>query len=297
MIKKLPVILDVDPGIDDAAMITVALNNPGFDVKLVTTVSGNVDIENTTNNAAKLLSFYNRYDIPLAKGAKAPLEKTPVFAENIHGATGMDGYDFGNAPFVVLPDVLEAMEQTILEADEPITIIATGALTNIANLISEKPELLDLIKEIVIMGGSLSNGNITPFAEFNIFVDPKAAEIVFMSPIKKRILGLDVTLKTLIDPEKLPTNKVGSMLKSLFDNYHDNQTGGKPMHDVNTLYALLFPDSYKWANRNLAVEVGSQYDGRTKLTTDSTNTQVAYDIEEPAAFSRWFIKEIESYDL
>jgi non-specific riboncleoside hydrolase len=299
---SIPIILDMDPGIDDAAAISIALNNPEFNVLLITSVAGNTIVENTTNNELKLINFFNRFDIPVAKGADKPLKKDPIHAHAVHGKTGMDGYDDFILQTAAIPTpAVEKMAEILFDASEPITIIATGAFTNIAQLISEYPEVIANIKEIITMGGSLSKGNITPFAEFNIYADPTAAKILFDSKIPKTMIGLDITLKTLLsieDIQKISSlNKTGKMLASLFSHYHDNMTVGKPMHDVNTLYYLLDRSRFKTLNRKIDIVTSGEKEGQTILGDIDETTEIGFDVVAPEKFAQWFIKEIENVEI
>lgn len=169
---RLPILLDTDPGIDDAAAITAALFAPQLDLQLITTVAGNVSVEKTTRNALQLLHFWNS-DIPLAQGAATPLLRPLRDAAYVHGESGMEGYDFvdhqrqplAKPAFIAIRDVL-------MNAPEPMTLVAIGPLTNIALLLMHYPECAFNIRRLVMMGGSAGRGNFTPNAEFNIAVDP-----------------------------------------------------------------------------------------------------------------------------
>lgn len=171
------IIMDTDPGIDDAAALTMAINDPSLDLKLVTTVAGNVTADKTTANALKIIHFFGK-DIPVAAGAKQPLIKPFEDAARIHGESGMPGYDFGDDYGKPLDKTaVEALHDAIMAEDEVI-LVPTGSYTNIALLFSEYPEVKSHIKQIVAMGGSFSGGNMTSVAEFNVFTDPDAAKIM-----------------------------------------------------------------------------------------------------------------------
>ena len=219
--KPTPLIIDTDPGIDDAVAIALALYAPELDVKLITTVAGNVGIEATTGNALKLLAYYGK-DVPVAKGAAAPLIRQPEDASDIHGATGMEGFDFPEPKTELLleKNAVEAMRDVLMAAEEPITIMPIGPLTNIALLLKVYPEVKPQIKEIVLMGGSVTRGNKGVMAEFNIYVDPEAAKIVLDSGLKITMATLDAGLGTVIPPEQTAKlkdmGKVGLMSHDLF---------------------------------------------------------------------------------
>lgn len=189
----LPIIIDNDPGIDDAAAISVALNPPYFDVHMISTVNGNVDIDKTTANALKLKAFFNS-EVPVHKGASKPLLSPIREASHVHGESGMDGYDFPSISTDNLSSIhaIEAMRNTLINAKKPITLIALGPLTNIALLLNTYPETKQYIKEIILMGGSTGRGNVTPLAEFNFYCDPEAAHIIFTSGLSITMIGLDL---------------------------------------------------------------------------------------------------------
>lgn len=301
----LPIIFDTDPGIDDAAALAILLTNPAFDVKLISSVAGNVDVDKTTQNVLKLTKFFNRQDVPVARGAAAPLVKPFADASHIHGESGMPGYDFGaiDATQIASQPAHEAMADVLRTSDEPVTVVAVGAYTNLALVIQQYPELLDKIDRVIVMGGALSGGNMTSVAEFNVFTDPDAAKIVFESGLDITMIGLDVTLKALLTPEvvgQLATaNATGDMLTRMMAFYADvSAEGGKPMHDVNTLYYLLAPEQYTLVDYWVDVvtegpAIGATVaDVRRAYHTES-NVHVAIDIDN-AAFSAWYLNAIRA---
>lgn len=175
---SIPIIIDTDPGIDDATAISIALSHPQFDVKMISTVNGNVGIEKTTANALKLKRFFNS-SVPVHRGASQPLINDIFEATSIHGESGMDGYEFPqiNQDDLTSIHAVEAMRNLLVNTQEPLTLIAIGPLTNIAILLTSYPEVQPFIKEIVLMGGSTGRGNVTPLAEFNIYCDPEAFNV------------------------------------------------------------------------------------------------------------------------
>ena len=302
MTNKIPVIFDTDPGIDDAAALTVLLTDDRFDVKLITAVAGNVSVDKTTKNVLKLTHFFNRPDVAVARGAAKPLVKAYQDAANIHGVDGLAGYHFAEpSTKTVSLSAVEAMRATLLASDEKITLVAVGAYTNIAMLLQSYPEVTDKIARIVVMGGSLSGGNMTSVAEFNDFTDPDAAKIVFNSGLDVTMIGLDVTLKALLTAESMATlatmNKTGEMLTALFNAYGDGSMAtGKPMHDVNTLFYLLSPEKYTIKDYWVDVVTDGPAIGATVAdsharTHTTTNVHVATDIDV-AAFNAWYLLEI-----
>ncbi|HGY1780083.1 TPA: ribonucleoside hydrolase RihC [Citrobacter amalonaticus] len=294
---RLPIILDTDPGIDDAAAIAAALFAPQLDLQLMTTVAGNVSVEKTTRNALQLLHFWNA-DIPLAQGAATPLLRTLRDAAYVHGESGMEGYDFvehdrqplAKPAFIALRDVL-------ISAPEPITLVAIGPLTNIALLLMHYPECTFNIRRLVIMGGSAGRGNFTPNAEFNIAVDPEAAARVFQSGIEIVMCGLDVTNQAMLTPDylaSLPTlNRTGKMLHALFSHYRSGtMRTGVRMHDLCAIAWLVRPDLFTVKPCFVAVETQGDYTAGTTVVdiegrmNRPANVQVALDIDV-AGFQQW----------
>ena len=200
--SKRPIIIDTDPGIDDALALAIALFSDELDVRLITTVAGNVSLENVTLNTLRLLTFFGK-DVPVAKGAAKPLIVDFVDASNVHGKTGMEGYEFPEPKTELLlkENAVNAMYRAIMESPEPVTLVPIAALTNIALLFAVYPEVKEHIREIVMMGGSATRGNKGVMSEFNIATDPEAAQMVFQSGVPIVMAGLDVGLKALVLPE------------------------------------------------------------------------------------------------
>ncbi len=247
---KRPVIIDTDPGIDDALAIAIALFSDELDVKLITTTAGNVSLENVTNNALKLLSFFGK-DVPVAAGAPRPLIEPLVDASNVHGVTGMEGFDFPEPKTELLlkENAVNAMRRVIMESEEPITLVPIAPMTNIALLFSMYPEVKGNIKEIVLMGGSASRGNKGVMSEFNVATDPEAAKIVFDSGLPIAMAGLDVGWNALVypqDSEKIrEMGKTGDMAYCLFKKYRGGSFGtGLKMYDSCAMAYLLCPEMF-----------------------------------------------------
>lgn len=297
------IVMDTDPGIDDAAALTMALNDPQIDLKLITSVAGNVTVDKTTKNALKIVRFFNK-DVPVAAGAQQPLIKEFEDAARIHGESGMPGYDFPeDLGKPVAKTAVEALRDTILASDEKITLVPTGSYTNIALLFSEYPEVKDHIDRIVAMGGSLGMGNMTSAAEFNVFTDPDAAKVMYQSGLPITMVGLDITMKALLTPEslqKLPTiNETGRMLHDIIIHDGDNSAQGIAMHDVNTIFYLLHPEAI--TTRPMWIDVITDGpaigetvgDIRGAYHNGKTNADVCVDIDA-AAFNKWFLEEVAS---
>ncbi|NWK84444.1 ribonucleoside hydrolase RihC [Staphylococcus sp. GSSP0090] len=274
---KQPIIIDSDPGIDDAAAISIALNHPNFDLRMITTVNGNVGIEKTTANALKLKRFFAS-KIPVHRGSSQPLLSEIVDASAVHGESGMEGYDFPEINYNDLASThaVEAMRKELIASDEPITLIPIGPLTNIALLLSTYPEVKDYIKEIVLMGGSASRGNVTPLAEFNIYCDPKAAHIVFSSGLPMTMVGLDVarssTLSHATVNELKTLNKTGDMLHQLFKHYKgDDFEKGINVYDAYTILYLLHPEKFEVKEADVQIETAGTLTKGATVTDFNTH--------------------------
>lgn len=237
-----PVIIDCDPGHDDAIALFLALASEELDVRAVTTVAGNSTLDKTTRNALGVMELTGRRDVPIAVGADQPLRRPLVIAESIHGTSGLDG---PLLPATSLAPVeghaIELMAEIIATSAEPVTLIPTGPLTNIAMLIETHPDVLDNVAEIVFMGGAVELGNVTPNAEFNIYVDPEAAEIVLASDVAITMIGLEVTHQALFGANEAEMlrgrNRVCTFVAELLDFFVANHprtysSPGAPVHDV-----------------------------------------------------------------
>ncbi|HFP9404990.1 TPA: pyrimidine-specific ribonucleoside hydrolase RihA [Raoultella planticola] len=293
----LPIILDCDPGHDDAIAIVLALASPELDVKAITSSAGNQTPEKTLRNVLRMLTLLQRQDIPVAGGARKPLMRELIIADNVHGESGLDG------PALPEPDfapqsvtAVELMAKTLRESPQPVTIVATGPQTNVALLLNSHPELHDKIARIVMMGAAMVLGNWQPAAEFNIYVDPEAAEIVFQSGIPVVMAGLDVTHRAQIhglDIERFrqlgnPVATIVAELLDFFMEYHkDAKWGftGAPLHDPCTIAWLLKPELFTSVERWVGVETQGKYtQGMTVvdyyfLTGNQPNTTVLLDVD------------------
>ncbi len=261
---KTPIIIDTDPGIDDVIAITAALFAEELDVKLITTVGGNVGIENTTKNAVNLVNFLGK-GTPVAKGAAQPLLNKLVNASFVHGESGVGGYRFEEketATVLSTRHAVEEMKGLILHSAEPVTLVPIGPLTNVALLLRMYPETKSNIKEIVLMGGAAQGGNRTPVAEFNIFADPHAAKIVFDEQIKMVMCGLDVTRLTSITTENVREiegyGKAGDMVSRLLIDYESTTSSQNriTIHDLCAVFYLTRPEIFngKRATVNVVTE-------------------------------------------
>ncbi len=302
MKEIIKIILDTDPGIDDAVAIGAALFDEHIDLQLITTVAGNVSVDKTTRNVLKLLDFWDK-DVPVARGVSKPLVRKLENASHIHGHSGLDGYEFGNIHRMPLSKhAVEAMRDVLIESDQPITLVAIGPLTNIALLLTLYPECKKNIERIVLMGGSTSRGNYTPNAEFNIYVDPEAAKIVFESGLKIVMCGLDVTSKAMLIQENIEEikemNRTGNMLYSLFQHYRAGTLKtGLIMHDPCAIAYLVKPDIFTTQDCFVDIELCGAYtlgttvvDIRGQLNKPN-NATVCVDIDV-AKFRTWLINTL-----
>ncbi|SPW25460.1 Pyrimidine-specific ribonucleoside hydrolase rihA [Edwardsiella tarda] len=296
----LPLIIDCDPGHDDAIALILALASPELDVRAVTTSAGNQTPDKTLRNALRILTLLRRSDIPVAAGAAKPLLRELIIADNVHGESGLDGPDLPEPGFAPRPEgALALMAQTLRTTTQPLTLVATGPLTNVALLLAAHPELKPRIARIVIMGGSAGAGNWTPAAEFNIYVDPEAAEMVFQSGVPIVMAGLDVTHRAQIldaDIERLRGlgNRVARTVAELLDffmRYHRQEKWGfqgAPLHDPCTIAWLLRPQMFTQHECWVGVETAGQYsDGMTVvdrlgLSGLPANTTLLTDIDRQA---------------
>ena len=270
--KKRKLIIDCDPGQDDAVMLLLALACPDeFDILGITTVAGNVPLDLTQRNARIMCELAGRTDVPVFAGCDKPMRHELITAENVHGKTGIDGVDIYE-PVMPLQDqhAVEFIIETLLGADDnSITLVPTGPLTNIGQAISRQPDILSKIRDIVLMGGAMREaGNTTPSAEFNILEDPDAAQIVMHCGRPLTIVPLDVTHQALVSRKRIEqigalntpvgTAVVGMM--EFFNRFDSEKYGsdGAPLHDPCTIAYLLEPELFEGKICNVEVETGSQ---------------------------------------
>ncbi|WP_062207258.1 nucleoside hydrolase [Aureimonas sp. AU12] len=265
------VIFDTDPGQDDAVAILAALGSPGeIDVLGIVAVAGNIPLHHTANNALRLVELADRDDIPVFAGADRPFTRRLVTAEHVHGATGLDGPDLpqpsarlreGHGVDFIIDTVRRNPEKSV-------TIAALGPLTNVALAILKAPDIAERLEAIVMMGGAYFEvGNITPAAEFNIYVDPEAAAVVFASGADITMLPLDVTHGMRATPSRIDAfrrigNKAGAAVTAMltFSETYDLQKfgwDGAPLHDPCVTAFLLRPDLFESRHINVEIETAS----------------------------------------
>ncbi len=271
MIKR-PIIIDCDPGQDDAIGLLLAMSSPDeLDILGVTTVAGNVPLALTERNARQMCDIAGRSDVPVYAGCSKPLVRNLVTAEHVHGNTGIDGIDIVE-PKQVLEEkhAVDFIVDTLNGADrDSITLVPMGPLTNIAQAITKDPPILGKVEQIVLMGGAMrESGNISPSAEFNILVDPHAADIVFRCGRPITVMGLDVTHQVLATPERRDRiraidNEAARATAGMLDffNRHDAVkygSMGAPLHDPCTIAFLLKPDLFEGKFCNISIETESE---------------------------------------
>lgn len=265
-----PIIIDTDPGQDDAIAILLALASPELEVLGITCVAGNVPLDKTTINARKVCELAGRSDTRVFAGASGPLSRTLVTAEYVHGKTGLDGYEL---PDPVMPLQEQAGVDFIIETvmrapPKTVTLCALGPLTNLGLALQAEPQLGERLQEIVLMGGGLfEGGNTTPAAEFNIYVDPEAADMVMHCGAPVTMIPLDLTHQTLtsdaiIEAFRSMPNETGPAsagLLDFFERFDVEKYGsqGGPLHDPNVIAFLLRPELYGGRVINVEIETGS----------------------------------------
>jgi inosine-uridine nucleoside N-ribohydrolase len=289
------IVLDCDPGHDDAIALLLALASPEVELLGVTTVHGNQTLEKTSANALKVLEFVGRTDVPVAAGAERPLRREPFVAAYVHGESGLDGPSLpppSRAP--IERHAVDFLAETVLGSPEPVTLVPTGPLTNIGLFLARHPEAAARVHRIVLMGGAIGEGNVTPAAEFNIWCDPEAADRVFSSGLDVTMVGLDVTHKALVGPahaEKLrASGRVGGMVAELLDFYgrfHRETYGwdGSPIHDAVALAHAFRPGLVETRRTGVRVDCDGEL-GRGRTNVDlrgrmgwEPNADVAVDID------------------
>jgi len=292
------IVLDCDPGHDDAIALLLALASPELELLGVTTTYGNQTVEKTTANALRVLELAGRTDVPVARGASRPLSRPLTVAAHVHGDSGLDGPAL--PPPTLEPTGTPAVDwlaEAIDQANVPVTLVPTGPLTNIARYLESHGTAG--IDRIVLMGGAIAEGNMTPAAEFNVWADPEAAQIVFDSSLDVTMIGLDVTHKAVTGPDVQrrlrESGSIGVFVAELIDFftvYHRQTYGweGAPIHDAVAVAHLLRPGLVETKLRNVEVErVSELCRGRTVvdlwLRTDRPpNAHVGVDLDGSAFF-------------
>jgi purine nucleosidase len=298
------IIIDTDPGQDDAVAILLALASPELEVLGLTAVAGNVALHHTERNARTICELAGRSDLRVFAGCDAPLKRKLVTAEYVHGKTGLDGIALP-PPTMALSDghAVDFIIETIRrEAPGTVTLCPLGPLTNIASAFRKAPDIVARVAEVVLMGGGyFEGGNVTPAAEFNIYVDPEAADIVFTSGVPLVVMPLDVTHKALtsrdwVEGMRALGTQVGRAVASWTDFYERFDTAkygsaGAPLHDPCVIAYLLEPDLFSGRHIHVAIETEGRHTlGMTvadwwRVTGNEPNALFIGDVKRDAFFA------------
>ena len=302
------IILDTDPGHDDAIALLLALASPELEILGITTVSGNQTLEKTTANALRILEFVQRTDVPVHAGAPRPLVREQWAAAYVHGESGLDGPELPDPE--TEPRKGHAIDFIAAQVEEHdgVVLVPVGPLTNIGLLLAKYPGIESRIARVVLMGGAIAEGNVTPAAEFNVWADPEAAHRVFTSGIDVTMVGLDVTHKALLLPETVDeirhTGRVGSLVAQLYDFYHERHVRmygweGSPVHDALAVAHVIRDDFVETEHRHVQVDIGPEPGrGRTyvdlwKRTGNEPNAHVGVDVDGPG-FIQFLVQRLAS---
>ncbi|MGY1672494.1 nucleoside hydrolase [Geodermatophilus sp. SYSU D00710] len=296
-----PLVIDTDPGIDDAVAILLALASPEVDLRLVTTTHGNVEVAQTTDNALRVLHLAGRSDVPVAAGAAESLVyPQPERAGHVHGTAGLGGVQLPPSPAAVDPrPAVVALAELLLGSQEPVTVAAIGPWTNIALLLATYPEAAARIDRLVLMGGSAARGgNVTAAAEFNVWADPEAAARVLGSTVPTVLVGLDVTVPTVLGEDGIArfaaAGPVGAAAAAILQQYLDNArssygTAGVVVHDALALTEAIVPGTLGTVRRDVVVDTtrgagrGQTLVDRRSVSDSPTAVHVAETVDSAAA--------------
>lgn len=262
------VIIDTDPGVDDAIAILLALASPELDVRAITTVVGNVSLEKTTRNARRLVELAQRRDVLVAQGCAEALAGPSHDASEVHGLDGLGNLEWAEPPLALHPVHAIEAQHAIIE-DGPTTLIAIGPLTNLALLVDRYPDVQDQVQRVVMMGGASFEGNVTPAAEFNIWADPEAARKVFEARWPITMMPLDLTQQAVLNDddvayfESLGTDvgwRCARMLTTLAE-FHERWQGTRDivMHDAMAVYEVIDPLAITKQGVEVAIETAGEY--------------------------------------
>jgi pyrimidine-specific ribonucleoside hydrolase len=296
-----PLVIDTDPGIDDALAILLALASPEVDLRLVTTVHGNVELAQTTENALRVLHLAGRSDVPVAAGADASLvHPQPERAGHVHGEAGLGGVQLPPSPARVDPrPAVVALAELLMSSTDPVTVAAIGPWTNIALLLRVFPEAAARIGRLVLMGGSAGRGgNVTAAAEFNVWADAEAAQAVVTAGLPTVLVGLDVTLPTVLTEEGIArfaaAGPIGAQAAAILQQYLDHARGaygtsGVVVHDALALTEAIAPGTLGAVRRDVVVDTGlgagrgQTIVDRRRVSASPTAVDVAEQVDSAAA--------------
>lgn len=268
--QPIPIVVDCDPGHDDAMAILLAAAHPTVALRAITTVAGNQTLERTTLNARRVCTLAGITDVPIAAGCDRPLVRELVTAAGVHGDSGLDGARFGEPTVELDPrHAVDLMHDVLAETDAPVTLIGVGPLTNLATLLRRHPDDRDRIARVVVMGGSTARGNVTPAAEFNTFVDPEAAQVVLDSGVPTVWHGLQVTRQATASSDVLARiEALGSELASVmvqlltfYGGAYRRRSGldAPPVHDPVAVAHVIDPTLVECRTVGMRIEVAGEY--------------------------------------
>jgi purine nucleosidase len=294
-----PIIFDCDPGHDDAFALLLAARAPELKLLAVTCVAGNQTLDKTALNARRVMTVGGIHDVPVAAGMATPLVRPLVTAPYAHGESGLDGYEFGPPEVDLVPEHgVDLIIRIVKESPEPVTMVPVGPLTNVAMAFLRAPEIKENVSRIVLMGGAAHFGNVTPAAEFNIYVDPEGAAVVFAAGVPITMVGLDATHQARVgaaERERIRAlgTPVGQMVADLlawFSRGSEQRAGweGAPVHDALAVAAVIRPDLLSTRHVNVVVETAGTYTaGRTvcdlwRMTGREPNADVALGVNREA---------------
>lgn len=303
MTKK-PLIISTDPGIDDAVAITIALFAKEYDVKLLAATWGNVSLDKTLNNTLKLETFL-KTKVPVVSGAKLPLIKKPIDASEVHGKSGMDGFDFpqGDRSLLIPELAATAIHNIVANSDQKVDLMQIGPATDFAMYFRQYPEDLPKIDQLVIMGGAIGRGNYGPYDEYNVAGDPEAAKIVFESGLKIKVAPLELGHQAQVMPETMQRVKelgrVGDMLYSILSNLHDGVIGkGLNIYDALAIAILIKPEMFTFEPAYVAIDTKSPYTyGASVMDFNNffgkaANAEIGVKVDQQV-FADWFVEAIK----
>lgn len=303
--NRKPLIISTDPGIDDAAAITISLFAKELDVKAVVATWGNVSLERTLENSLKLETFLHT-NVPVIKGANRPLLRKAISAASVHGESGMAGYDFDKPDMNLLKPGLAAthIHEIISSSNEKVILMGIGPLTDFALFINQYPEDLVNVEKFVLMGGNIDRGNFTAFSEYNFAGDPEAAQIVFQSGVPIEVAPLELGHIAQVTPNQMLEIKqygeVGEMLYSLFTNIHEDTEGeGTEIYDATAVGMLLAPEIYTFKPATVEIELDGRYTYGASVMDfkgyleKPQNARIAVNVDTKK-FAKWFVEAIKN---
>lgn len=306
--NKKKIIIDCDPGVDDAVALLYAFKDPLIEIELITSVSGNVNVDKTTTNAIGIARLAN-HKVKIVKGANRPLINEPLFAEEIHGVSGLGTYQFKDVDLSVHEndDVVKALYETIMNSKEKIYLVPIGPFTNIAKLLMLHPEVKENIEAISIMGGGIKGGNVNVAGEFNVLVDPEAAHVMFNSGIPIIMAGLDVTEKSLLYPKDLKIiqefGEVGKFIKQIIESNPRPKIDDSllQLNDVVSIMAISHPEIFTSKDMFVDVELGGRFSrgwtlgDQRRANYQVANTKVILDLDH-SKFIELLTERLREYE-